>query len=211
LRLTNTGLDFSTLSNFSVLTWGMRTEFLAPITTMNREIKFRVWDKSDHFTSKNRDSNGKEEIREHCYPKMIYSDYDICLTLDGKLSVPSGDNDDIDGGAYLQELHNQNDYTLQQFTGLTDKNGKDIYFGDIVTVAFHDKTDPTADFRGTATISETINFGVGILYDFAGDVLDEIMAVDEGGQIEDVWEDEELWTIKVIGNIYENPELIKKL
>jgi uncharacterized phage protein (TIGR01671 family) len=67
---------------------------------------------------------------------------------------------------------------LMQYTGLKDKNGKEIYEGDIV--------------------NGTHRFGLVIFKDAGFFVYDEHLD-------ESVEEDE----IEVIGNIYENPELLK--
>lgn len=68
---------------------------------------------------------------------------------------------------------------MQQFTGLTDKNGKEVYEGDVVT--YRDQFN-------------NIKQGV-VEWDSGG------FRVESGG----LFKPEE-----VIGNIYENPELIEK-
>lgn len=87
------------------------------------------------------------------------------------------------------ECMREDDYVLLQYTGLKDKNGKEIYEGDIVSglsgINLHaDKH--LIEFKDGA-------FGVGG------------MGLSEGSN-------EYNWTIdniEVIGNIYQNPELLK--
>ena len=71
----------------------------------------------------------------------------------------------------------QNNFIVQLFTGLKDKNGKEIYAGDIVKVNKH--------------IGEVFN-RLGCWY---------VSMLRELGYLEDV---------EIIGNIFENPDLLKK-
>lgn len=80
------------------------------------------------------------------------------------------------------------EYVLMQFTGLLDKTGKEIYEGDIVR------------FMG-------INLQVGF-YNAHFIIYDEV--VEKGGTgHEDLWKALERGEVEVIGNIYENSELLK--
>lgn len=87
-------------------------------------------------------------------------------------------------------IHSEIDYgkanidphTIGQFTGLHDKNGKEIYEGDIVRY----------DMGGECEVSYCIGGG------FAG--FDLSPAFHNGHQLKDV---------EVIGNIHDNPELLK--
>lgn len=80
--------------------------------------------------------------------------------------------------------------TVGQFTGLHDKNGKEIYEGDIVRYSLDDRKDigyigfhaRSASFR---VIAKHTDFGIG----------------NRGGLHE--------LQLEVIGNIYDNPELLK--
>ena len=81
-------------------------------------------------------------------------------------------------------------YPIMQFTDLKDKNGKEVYEGDIVSI-----------FKGCPSI---VKFGVqDIGNDFQGvgfyteEKNGSIFSIFGGGDIE------------VIGNIYENPELLE--
>lgn len=112
---------------------------------------------------------------------------------------------------YIKDIDNcvmDKDLVLMQFTGFKDKNGKEIYFSDIVKFSFNDPFDKSENYKGTAVITETINMGVGLLFDY--DARGISFAVIEGGEIEEVWEDKRLWKIEVIGNIYENPKKLNE-
>jgi len=84
--------------------------------------------------------------------------------------------------------------TVQQYTGLTDKNKKEIYEGDIL--------DFTARYKQTGPV-EVIYYGASF----------GCVVTDDGGL-------EEFWALnhivqqhypEIIGNIFENPELLKTI
>ncbi len=81
---------------------------------------------------------------------------------------------------------------LMQYTGLKDKNGKEIYEGDICR--YQEWLQP--DLKGECQIHK-IKFGY-CSFDFGDCPLYEWL--DEEGNID----------IEVIGNIYENPELLNR-
>ena len=123
-----------------------------------REIKFRAW---------------------HNPSKSMLSPDGSFIEFDGSVWFNCGD--------YHDELTEQRDLILMQFTGLTDKHGKDVYEGDIVDIC--DGIDTKAVVAWNA---ECASFAC----DYIGD---------------DSWS-EHLFGCElgeVIGNLYENPELLE--
>ena len=84
-------------------------------------------------------------------------------------------------------------FILMQFTGLLDKNGKEIYEGDICLAAL-----PEEQFKVTAIYEMPI---ASFLFQWPDDTYESGM--DE--MTIDCFTD-----IEVIGNIHENPELLEK-
>jgi uncharacterized phage protein (TIGR01671 family) len=134
---------------------------------MNREIKFRAWDKTY------KQMNYKVQVGNTDYADQNYTCNSIWVdSSDFKvIGWMNADDKCID---------------LMQFTGLKDKNGKEIYEGDIVT-HLHSAHTCVVVFQ-----KETAMF-------LAEEIGDEKL----GFGIEDV--------IEVIGNIYENADLLSDL
>lgn len=128
---------------------------------MNREMKFRAWEPPRYFDDGDLMQEGE----------MIKS-----KLLDLKRGVAFGFEADSDWD--LKE------YVFMHYTGLKDKDGQDVYEGDICKIDHQDARYP-------------IVYGV--------------ISWDESQACWDVGcgaASEVNWSHKVIGNIYENPELV---
>jgi uncharacterized phage protein (TIGR01671 family) len=94
---------------------------------------------------------------------------------------------------YKDEL-NHNDWIIPlQFTGLLDKNDKEIYEGDIATII------PNMELEETYT--GEIVFGQGQFY---------LSGFQYDGYAKPTDFTEQLSNLEIIGNLYENPELVGK-
>jgi uncharacterized phage protein (TIGR01671 family) len=141
----------------------------------DRVIKFRCWDKGKGV--------------------MIYSDSEdnqFLVNLDGFVE---GYDDDDGGKGGMWEHAYKVDVVLLQFTGLLDKNGKEIYEGDIFKW-FSRKCDSTEQWENIAEVK----FKNG---QFACKVERKLSY-----ECAYLFADEFRY-FEVIGNIYENPELLE--
>lgn len=95
--------------------------------------------------------------------------------------------------------------TLGQFTGLCDKNDKEVYEGDIIRMHyFFDNYDPETlgAFEDEAEI-------IGVV---KCELLDGfyVETVDDHSRCYLQWVEEPTEELEVLGNIYDNPELLEK-
>lgn len=87
-----------------------------------------------------------------------------------------------------------------QYTGLKDKNGKEIYEGDYLTVSGYNYDEPEGDWEGEVSMNE-MEIGIfGICCDTGDKGFFPLREI--GGEYRTIYE--------VVGNIYENPELLKE-
>lgn len=125
---------------------------------MSREIKFRIWDKAN-------------------------KEYKIL----GATGLDARNGDVIDYYNEGDRLGGPEEYDVEQYTGLADKNGKEIYEGDIVEIDKYGKF-------------QIIWNEWACKFDF-----DKIGKRErEEPLLSQDWEEKS----EVIGNVHENPELI---
>ena len=98
--------------------------------------------------------------------------------------------------------------TVCQFTGLTDKNGKKIYEGDIVRLcryAFEWEDPASWEFETGVIAFEDGCFVINEIYSCDG--YNELSCVYNEIYFDDGYDEQAIF--EVIGNIYENPELLE--
>ena len=119
------------------------------------------------------------------------------------LNLQTGFNSHAIGGQYLEECFTDSDLELMQYTGLKDASGKEIYEGDIV------EFNQCRDERGYVWISLYNDFrvwaGVMEFQDGRFHIAKSIYLRKASAKITMGNADKK----KIIGNIYENPELLK--
>lgn len=131
-----------------------------------RELKFRAWD---------------EEMG-----KMYVGDFHI--VTNGFYVPNNSTTGHLDKSAHFIKFGEENPRAiLMQFTGLKDKNGKEIYEGDIIL------TDQVVTWN-----DESQNRGDNELF---------CWGIQNGKWTLETYKDRE--DFEVIGNIYENPDLMK--
>lgn len=86
------------------------------------------------------------------------------------------------------------DFTLMQYTGLKDKTGKEIYEDDLIR-----------DGKLIRAVQYFPEWGAFQLVEGGGNCVNLIKGEDQEGGLEDYLVAEK---IRVIGNIYENPNLL---
>lgn len=173
---------------------------MSRLTYVKNEIKIEKIKKRDNKATFCREAVKKVKFRFWSNEQhfMLYED-DNTLTNLGHL-IDSGNN--ITWGEWCKEnyygiLNDWADWTPMQYTNLKDKNNKEVYEGDIVQWSGAHKQRCLGwiewdDYRcgfGIAFMGEKGQKGIVSLYHC---------------------NDREIVDEEVIGNIYENPELIKE-
>ncbi len=131
-----------------------------------REIKFRAWDKLFKKMRYNVERDGDGANRYSGAVRISVDSFHDLLTQKLVLNFEN---------RVTTELR----FIPMQYTGLKDKNGKEIYEEDIIERGDYDPR-----------VIQTISYGYG-----------GFCIYENGGYMPPQWD------MKIIGNIYENPEL----
>ncbi len=161
-----------------------------------REVKFRAWDKRQEIMVSN------EQVMRLEFGKNGVDWLGCWVVVADSQGKPE------------QGLHQiaKEDLVFMQFTGLKDKSGKEIYEGDIIWKEFSHR-------KGQKRESKEDGHKFQIIYQpaWSSFVADEIVKIGEFQELwhlaqNNKWADQERLIVdefEIIGNIYQNPELLK--
>ena len=148
---------------------------------MSREIKFRIWD-----------SEKNEWLAESDDDALTYYGFHLVGEVMTVQAPPQ----------WALDPH----CVVEQYTGLKDKNGKEIYEGDVVKAKIQGFWE-----TGTNTITEgKATWNLEVIYNDIRymDVFHILGSKNQPNRIYYLFE-EAISDIEVIGNIHENPELLE--
>ena len=144
----------------------------------NRLLKFRAWD------------NDQKEWYKPIHEAFKGNLWELMISFSGDLLAHT-----IKGVSHESTFKNK--YEVNQFTGLIDKNGKEIYEGDLILDEEYD--DDGNDISSNSQVlfdNETSQYVVDNSY---AKTRTSLVSIVNYIGIEN---------LQVIGNIYENPELL---
>ncbi|BEI64689.1 YopX family protein [Lactiplantibacillus plantarum] len=128
--------------------------------------------------------------------RKTMADYVSAIQNGDTQGTPSSVNVIVDGKNETWDIENDH-VELLRFTGLKDVNGKEIYVGDVVEV-WSDASELTMVPTVNEVVSEDLFGRPGMFLKPIGQHL-----------IEPCLHDSFIDQFKVIGNVHENPELLK--
>ena len=159
-----------------------------------RDIKFRAWDKEKKILIYSDETYPRSEYK---FEFDIVNDYKFTLSkMTDRFNVVDKEGDD-----YYIETYSPVDADIMQYTGLKDKNGKEIYEGDILVHSFNEHVRGYIKFgKYKSPCENKCTSHMGFYIEFIDELMKETLKKDLG-----------YWSklSAVIGNIYENPELLK--
>ena len=152
-----------------------------------REIKFRAWHK------------GKKEI-------IDVEEIDFMNKVINYIENDYENNRQEIIGAYFEDIE------LMEYTGLKDKNGKEIYEGDVVKLihtGIEISADRLEDLKRFVGIIKYEN-GIFKIVRTEKSLIESKYFEMEQKKVSEIFIYSKLYDLEVVGNIYENPELLKE-
>ena len=160
-----------------------------------RTVKFRAWDKEKNVMWYDETKN--------LYNGKLHKSYgqNLMITMDGELRICQW----YDTGVSMLSF---GDWELMQFTGLQDKNGKDIYEGDIIQWKKSEQGKQKSFYlQIKRVVFHNGSFGFQEWHtDEDGKLKEKLSYHSAHYTTPDIYEIE--FDLEVIGNIHENPELL---
>ena len=154
---------------------------------MSREIKFRAWDEIGEWMG-----------------NVTSIDFN-----EGAVFIETKHSDD-------ENRFDMNNVPVMQYTGLKDKNGKEIYEGDIINYSFKDSGE--INTRVLEVYNDGTNFKTREIYrDYWLEKVGGVLLIVHGqlnahkGKTQYLTDIScsSIYSYEIIGNIYENPELLE--
>lgn len=140
--------------------------------------------------------------------------YQLVLKESNEIVTPEHVGLSPNGDLYIDGKNVTDQYYIRRFTEVTDKHGNDIYQGDIVDFCF--KEGDKINKKRMEVIFESPSFSMKEIYrNFWLEKIDGVLRLQHGiltkhkGDKSTLYISNLAYWVEIVGNIYENEELLK--